>query len=79
MRTQRLLHPDHIMPCILLVTGSVKMCHGFITMLFVEGDAGRIGVGDAGTDIADVLCGQVFLQLSYNRLPTPLLRRSRLT
>ena len=44
MRTQRLLHPDHIMPCILLVTGSVKMCHGFITMLFVEGDAGRIGV-----------------------------------
>ena len=63
MRTQRLLHPDHIMPCILLVTGSVKMCHGFITMLFVEGDAGRIGVGDAGTDIADVLSGQVFLQL----------------
>ena len=39
------------------------MCHGFITMLFVEGDAGRIGVGDAGTDIADVLCSQVFLQL----------------
>ena len=35
----------------------------FYNHAFVEGDAGRIGVGDAGTDIADVLCGQVFLQL----------------
>lgn len=39
------------------------MCHGLIVVFFMEGDAGRIRISDAGTDIADVLCCQIFLQL----------------
>ena len=30
MRTQCLLHPDHVMPFPLLEAGSMKMCHGLV-------------------------------------------------
>lgn len=39
------------------------MCHGLIAVFFMEGDAGRIRISDAGTYIADVLRCQIFFQL----------------
>ena len=62
MGCQYFLHPDHVVPLVQFITGIVKVSNCAIADSFVKGDAGRSGVSDAGTEIADILQPQLLFQ-----------------
>ena len=55
-------HPDHIPPLAQFIAAFGKMAHGAVAVFFVEGYAARIGVGNAGIDVDDILAFQVIFQ-----------------
>ena len=62
MLSQHFFHPDHVPPLVQLVAAPGEMAHGFVTQLFMKGNAARVGVGDACIDIQHILFFQCLLQ-----------------
>ena len=62
MRAQHFFHPDHIPPLAQFIAAFGEMSHGMVAVFFMKGYAARIGVGNAGIDIDDVLASQVVFQ-----------------
>ena len=50
-----LFHPDHIVPFPQLIAALDKMSCHVVAKSLMKRDAFRVGVGDAGIDIEDVL------------------------
>ena len=55
MFSQMLFHPDHIVPFPQLIAALDKMSCHVVAKSLMKRDAFRVGVGDAGIDIEDVL------------------------
>ena len=62
MGTQHFFHPDHIQPLAQFIAAFGKMAQGAVAVFLVEGYAARIGVGNAGIDVDDILALQIIFQ-----------------
>lgn len=67
MGTEFFLHPDHVVPGALLVAGGVEMGNSLVAEALMKGNAGGIGVSDAGAQIADILLCQALFQFLIKR------------
>ena len=62
MVPKHFFHPDHIPPFSQLISALCKMTDCPVAQLLVEGNAARVGVGNAGIDIDDILLLQYIFQ-----------------
>ena len=62
MGYKHLFHPDHIPPLAQFIAAFGEMAHGAVAVFFVKGNAVRIGVGNAGVDVDDILAFQIVFQ-----------------
>lgn len=77
MRAQHFFHPDHAEPLLQLIGAVGEFPDRTIAHFFMEGNALRIRISNAGIDILHILLLQRFLQPFIRSLPTPRPRTPR--
>ena len=72
VRAERFLHPDHVLPGAELIAAPGEVRNGLIAKFAMKGLALRIGIGDAGIEVYDVLLAQAALERFIEQRPDSL-------